>query len=236
MSEEEKELLARIGQLAGKQLTLFHSPRRLTNEGQINRHKNRQVGAQAPPNQHPAHHRRAPLHHSLSDKRAKLLLDNVYRHSSAPYPPRGHRVTRPPTVHRHRTLQLNSAQPSDASSSAASPASGTSGWVSKNDRHRQLINANVYEKEAKNRTKAIEETRQRKLNGRRQHEKTQLNNFLKQQAAVPDPTNIGSSVGRNEIAIHGIRFNVMDGGKKLVKVAGKWPPRAWCVLVLTSCR
>jgi hypothetical protein len=42
MSEEERELLARIGQLAG----------------QINRHKNGQTGPRFPPNSHPAHHRR----------------------------------------------------------------------------------------------------------------------------------------------------------------------------------
>jgi hypothetical protein len=58
MSEEERELLARIGQLAGL-CPPFYDNARFTDdfEGQINRHKNQQTGPRFSPNSHPAHHR-----------------------------------------------------------------------------------------------------------------------------------------------------------------------------------
>ncbi|KAH7023019.1 hypothetical protein EDB80DRAFT_696296 [Ilyonectria destructans] len=189
MSEEEKELLARIGQLAG----------------QINRHKNQQSAPRPVANHHPGHNRH-----------------NTYRHVNAPYPPRANRTSRPP-VHHHRTLHLNATGGSVNSGSSSNGSETPPGWVARNDRHRQLINANVYEKESQTRTKAIEETRQRKLSGHRNREKTQFNDFLKRQAGPSNaPTN---TAGRNEIAIEGILFRVVDGGKKLVKVPGAYRPQ-----------
>ncbi|KAJ4220088.1 hypothetical protein NW759_007714 [Fusarium solani] len=183
MSEEEKELLARIGQLAG----------------QINRHKNQQAGVRSQPSHHPAHHR-----------------SNTYRNASSPYPARSHRVARPPAAHHHRTLQLNAAN-SPSSRSASSGAETPPGWVSKTDRHRQLINANVYEKETQNRAKAIEQTRQRKISGHRQREKAQFDEFMKHKASASNAQT--NSTGRNELSVEGIQFRVVDGGKKLVKVS-----------------
>ncbi|KAK6717421.1 hypothetical protein SNK05_000616 [Fusarium graminearum] len=182
MSEEERELLARIGQLAG----------------QINRHKNGQTGPRAPPNLHPAHHRH-----------------NSYRHASSPYPARHNRIGRPPAAHQHKTLHLN-ADSSNASRSASSGAETPPGWVSRNDRHRQLINANVYERDTHNRAKAIEQTHQNKINGYRQREKTQFNEFLKHQAGASSAQT--NPAGQNELTVQGVQFRVMDGGKKLVKI------------------
>jgi hypothetical protein len=184
MSEEERELLARIGQLAG----------------QINRHKNGQTGPRFPPNSHPAHHRH-----------------NSYRHASSPYPARHNRIGRPPAAHQHKTLHLN-ADNSNASRSASSGAETPPGWVSRNDRHRQLINANVYERETQNRAKAIEQTHQNKINGYRRREKTQFNEFLKHQAGASSAQT--NPAGQNELTVQGVRFRVMDGGKKLVKIPG----------------
>ncbi|KAM4059032.1 zinc finger c-x8-C-x5-C-x3-H type (and similar) domain-containing protein [Hirsutella rhossiliensis] len=187
MSDEDKELLARIGQLAG----------------QINRHKNQQAGAA--PSNHPAPYRR-----------------NAYRHASAPYPRAGYRGGRPPVAHRHRTLQLSTPRSGSESGGASDSApSGNRNWVSRTDRHRQLINADIYEKEVQSRTKAIEETRQRKLRLQKSGEKARFNAFLRRQANPPNPsavpTNAGIGAGRNEILIDGMRFRVVDGGKKLVK-------------------
>ncbi|CVK95260.1 related to YTH1 Protein of the 3` processing complex [Fusarium proliferatum ET1] len=182
MSEEERELLARISQVAG----------------QINRHKNQQAGSRGSPSLHPAHHRQ-----------------NSYRHASSPYPARHNRIGRHPTAHHHRTLHLNGDN-SAASRSASSGAETPPGWVSRTDRHRQLINANVYEKETQNRAKAIEETRQRKINGRRQREKAQFNEFLKHQATTSSAQT--NPADRNVLTIDGVQFRVMDGGKKLVKI------------------
>ncbi|RKL01531.1 hypothetical protein BFJ68_g12315 [Fusarium oxysporum] len=170
MSEEERELLARISQVAG----------------QINRHKNQQAGSRGSPSHHPAHHR-----------------------------PRHNRIGRHPTAHHHRTLHLNGDN-STASRSASSGAETPPGWVSRTDRHRQLINANVYEKETQNRAKAIEQTRQRKISGRRQREKAQFNEFLKHQATASSAQT--NPADRNVLTIEGAQFRVMDGGKKLVKI------------------
>ncbi|KAG5664032.1 hypothetical protein KAF25_006617 [Fusarium avenaceum] len=184
MSEEERELLARISQVAG----------------QINRHKSQQSGPRPIANHHPAHHRQ-----------------NSYRHASSPYPPRHNRIGRPPATHHHRTLNLN-GENSTTSRSASSGAETPPGWVSRTDRHRQLINVNVYEKDTQNRAKAIEETRQRKLNGHRYREKAKFNEFLKHQTAASSAQT--NPAGRNELTIEGVQFRVMDGGKKLVKIPG----------------
>ncbi|EWG37301.1 hypothetical protein FVEG_00969 [Fusarium verticillioides 7600] len=184
MSEEERELLARISQVAG----------------QINRHKNQQAGSRGTPSHHPAHHRQ-----------------NSYRHASSPYPARHNRIGRHPTAHHHRTLHLNGDN-STASRSASSGAETPPGWVSRTDRHRQLINANVYEKETQNRAKAIEETRQRKISGRRQREKAQFDEFLKHQAIASSAQT--NPADRNVLTIEGVQFRVIDGGKKLVKIPG----------------
>lgn len=94
--------------------------------------------------------------------------------------------------------------------------------MSRNDRHRQLINANVYEKDTQTRVKAIEETRQKKLKDRKTHEKSRFNEYLRTQARAADATaNSNPTAGRNEIVIEGIHFHVADGGKKLVKAPGK---------------
>ncbi|KAM0463891.1 hypothetical protein ACHAO4_000615 [Trichoderma viride] len=200
MSDEDKELLARIGQLAG----------------QINRHKSHQATYRSvPPTHHPVRHR-----------------GNAYRQAGAPYPTRGY-SGRPAATHRHRTLHLNasaSASGSASSSAAPSPAPTTPGWVSKNDRHRQLINANIYEKESQNRAKAIEETRQKKMKDQKRREKQRFSEFLRHQPTVDGfastSTNTNPAV-TNEITVNGIRFRVLDGGKKLVKTPGDpFPPTA----------
>ncbi|KAF4455460.1 hypothetical protein F53441_2250 [Fusarium austroafricanum] len=182
MSEEERELLARISQVAG----------------QINRHKSQQSSSRNSPNHHPAHHRQ-----------------NSYRHASSPYPTRHNRIGRPLAAHHHRTLHLNGDN-SNASRSASSGAETPPGWVSRTDRHRQLINANVYEKDTQNRAKAIEQTRQRNISGHRQREKAQFNEFMKHQATAPSAQT--NPAGRNVLTIEGVQFRVMDGGKKLVKI------------------
>jgi hypothetical protein len=127
-------------------------------------------------------------------------------------------------------LQLNAAN-SPSSRSASSGAETPPGWVSKTDRHRQLINANVYEKETQNRAKAIEQTRQRKISGHRQREKAQFDEFMKHKASASNAHT--NSTGRNELSVEGIQFRVVDGGKKLVKVSGAYTPQtadAQCAL------
>jgi hypothetical protein len=186
MADEERELLARIGQLAG----------------QINRHKNQQAGLSSLPGRN-----HVPPHR------------NTYRHASAPYQhhSRGYRSypPGPPRSHRHRTLQLNSTTtPSPATSSPSGSTPEPSGWVSKVDRHRQLINADVYDREKQARAKAIEQTHQRKMQERRRWEKNQITHFSGLQGGT-DAT--ASKPTEPEIVVSGIRFKVLPGGNKLAR-------------------
>ncbi|KFA45750.1 hypothetical protein S40293_09021 [Stachybotrys chartarum IBT 40293] len=206
MSDEVKELMARIGQVAG---ILRHLAAISFNLG----FSLPQVVTQFP------HDVRIAF---ILWKSLALLTntDNIYRHAVAPYPQRGHRTGRAPTAHRHRTLDLTTTRTSSPSSnSGAGSASESSGWVSRTDRHRQLINASVYEKESQTRAKAMEETRLRNMGDKRRRERSQFTAFLKSQTgtygANPQAEN---STGTNELLIQGIRFRVMDGGKKLMKL------------------
>lgn len=147
--------------------------------------------------------------------------DNTYRHSGAPYPTRGNRGHRS-RPHQHRTVQFNS---SSAPSSDSSTAPAPSGWVARNDRHRQLINANVFEKDSQNRAKAIEATRRKQAHGHRSGERNRFKEFLaRQQAAATRtaaPNDTNASAPSNELTIEGVRFRVLDGGKKLARVPGE---------------
>ena len=89
-------------------------------------------------------------------------------------------------------------------------------WVSRTDRHKQLINANIYQKQAQSRAQAIEETRQRKLTQHKNSERTRFNQFLQHNHG-----SFSQNQEQAEISIAKIRFLVRDGGKKLVRAAGK---------------
>ena len=94
--------------------------------------------------------------------------------------------------------------------------------MARNDRHRQLINADVYQKDSQNRAKAIEATRAQKEKDWRKGEKQRFRAYLTQQGGGSVPAANAPALGaKNELTIEGIRFYVMPGGKKLVKVPGK---------------
>lgn len=149
-----------------------------------------------------------------------------HRNAGAPYPTRGNRVQRP-RPHQHRTLHLN-ALGNSSNNDTDSGGSDSARWVTKNDRHRQIINANVYEKESQNRAKAMEQTRQRKQDEHRRGEKARFHDFLTQQNAHANTggNSNATRAANNEITIADIRFRVLDGGKKLAKIIGPymWPP------------
>lgn len=132
-------------------------------------------------------------------------------------------------VHRNRTLVLNSSGQNngvagDSVSTATSATTHTddmsgSGWVSKRDRHMQLINNAVYEQKTQQRTQAMEETRQQKLRLREEREKLKLQSHLHSLATYPKPTTSESVA--HELLVKDIKFVVTDGGSKLIKVVGK---------------
>lgn len=140
--------------------------------------------------------------------------------------PRGGRM---PQVYRNRSLVLNGGVASlppeitSANSSneiSASPPAITSSspaWVTKTDRHLQLINPAIYEKQSLQRAKAIEETRKLKLKQRDERERLRFNKHLQRTVDSSELT----SPSNYELAVQGIRFRVVKNGSKLLRVSGK---------------
>jgi hypothetical protein len=140
--------------------------------------------------------------------------------------PRGGRT---PQVHRNRSLVLNGGvNPSlsetastkssnDISTSSSTMPTSTSAWVSKTDRHLQLINPAIYEKQSQQRAKAIEETRKLKLRQRDERERQKISKHLQRMVDSSE-----STVPSNyEILVQGIRFRVVKSGSKLLRVSGE---------------
>ncbi|OQE26439.1 hypothetical protein PENSTE_c005G02662 [Penicillium steckii] len=192
---ENEDLLARIGQLAGR----------------INQHKNQSSQPHSTPS-YQSHHvsRHAPTHSGW-----------------APYS-RG-RGRRPVAPHRHRTLVLNNGSASTAST-GSSPGPGSdndgetrppptsNGWVAKRDRHMQLINSAVYDKETQARTKAMEETRKAKALRRAEREQTKVLRYAQGTAAV-GPTAATAHPAAHQILVNDVPFQIARGGSKLIRVS-----------------
>lgn len=103
------------------------------------------------------------------------------------------------------------------------PSQSANGWVTKRDRHMQLINTSIFDKETQVRNKAIEETRKQKALRKDQREKQKIERHLKTLA----PHNSGHAITTrtvHEVTIDGLRFHVLDGGSRLARVRGKISP------------
>jgi hypothetical protein len=100
---------------------------------------------------------------------------------------------------------------------------GTQGWVSKSDRHLQLINASIFENHSQNRAKAMEETRKQRLKQKDAREKARFNKHLYRMHGNSDNVTGGLSHSPQnyEIFVHGVRFLVAKNGSKLVKIQGE---------------
>ncbi|KAJ9303139.1 hypothetical protein DTO271G3_513 [Paecilomyces variotii] len=199
---EEQDLLAKIGQLAG----------------QINQHKNQAAQKPRPYNSAPY-----PSHSSR------------YNPGWAPYrgrPPARRHVT----PHRNRTLVLNNGgkASSEAGSAGSSGASGdgsevkpaaSNGWVAKRDRHMQLINSAIYDKEAQARTKAIEQSRKLKAEKRTKVEEAKVLNYAQgvgRQYPSAVPSHAPATAPRStvyQILVNDIPFQVARGGSKLIRLS-----------------
>jgi hypothetical protein len=155
-----------------------------------------------------------------------------YPRGSQSYTSRGRRGWRgprgAPAPHRNRTLVLNGTlgtQNSTRSDTAplveetdSDPKRSDSGWVRKNDRHRQLINSAVYDQETKSRAKAIEETRRRRMVLRDQRENAKVNIYAQNQ--MKTAFGVPGKASQAELEVNGIRFRLLAGGSKLVRVKG----------------
>ncbi|KAJ5183762.1 hypothetical protein N7492_001378 [Penicillium capsulatum] len=191
---ENDDLLAKIGQLAG----------------QINRHKNQSTGSQ--PSQHVSRH--APSHPGW-----------------APYHYNRGRGGRHVPPHRHRTLVLKNGASASTQSSASSPAPPSdtdaesrppappSGWVAKRDRHMQLINSAIYDKEAQARTRAMEETRKFKEQKRTQREQAKVLRYAQGPAGAATVATTAQPSAGHQILVNDVPFRITNGGSKLVRLS-----------------
>lgn len=156
---------------------------------------------------------------------------------------RGGRVAAP--SHRNRTLVLNGNINSTASSSTPQselfdltgqgvvtqkanenePPQSAGSWVAKRDRHMQLINTSIYDKDTQSRVQAIQETRNLKARQRDEREKFKINKHLQRFAPRLNQVTGSSLVSdsatiAHEVSVNGIQFRVTNGGSKLVRVSG----------------
>lgn len=120
-------------------------------------------------------------------------------------------------------LLSDAAEAEKEQSNEASKSSNN--WVTKRDRHMQLINSNIYDKEAQLRNKAIEGTRRQKAFRRDQTQKNKIQKHLQ---------NLTAHAGYNstppitqEISVSGLRFHVLDGGSKLARIRGEASILGW---------
>lgn len=243
MASEDQEILAKISQLAGEFATnTVHSWTMVANiwfpAGQINRHKSGQPGDQQA---HPTPASTASTRGSMeslgrsntqtADRHEDPHVSTGWRPSRGTYPSRGYGRGARAQVHRNRTLVLNGNTtptiPISAGPGGETPDSPSmQGWVSKTDRHLQLINTSIYAKETQTRAKAMEETRKQKLRQRDEREKAKFNKHLQRMGGNVD-NDAGAQPrsahphGNYEISVQGIRFRVTKNGSKLVKVPGE---------------
>ncbi|KAI1197557.1 hypothetical protein F5X97DRAFT_301924 [Nemania serpens] len=139
-----------------------------------------------------------------------------------PYPQqpyRGGRGRLAPS-HRNKTLVLNGGVQSAAPSQENQLLNPTTlSWVTRTDRHLQLINRDVYEREAQQRTQAIEQSQKQKHMNKNYQEKAQFFRNMQQggKDGIVPSSNSSKPVPRYEVDVEGVRFHVTQQGSKLVK-------------------
>lgn len=175
--------------------------------------------------------------YQLRDISARIEIDgyqdagrggNTWRGGGRPYRSRGGYRGSSLPAHRHRSLVLNGANQqgnkgTDVDSGTASDASNSS-WVTKNDRHLQLINSSIYEKDAQTRTRAIEQSRRQKLAKKNALERAKLIKHMNRMENSGGSADLQGSANKYEIAFEGIQFIVAKNGSKLVKAPGEKCP------------
>ena len=201
---------------------------KLTDEGHINLHK-----THTPPP--PGYERPSDTAQRLKSPRVMATGGSVaWQPNRRPSPytrPRGRAGKPALNPHRNRTLILNKTKSTsqiskdfaelvedsvknsaksdeDNNSESSKPAMS---WVSKRDRHMQLINSSVFDKETQTRNKAIDETRRQKASQKDLRERDKIKRHLAGLSASA-PTNI------HEISINGLAFQVVNGGSKLLRI------------------
>lgn len=119
---------------------------------------------------------------------------------------------------RNRTLVVNS-HGQLLNQAGEMPNATATGWVSKVDRHKQLINNSVYEQKTNERSKAIEETLKQKEKEREDRQKAKINRLIQ---GVPSqgPWAGQAASSKRIITVSDIQFEITEGGSKIVKILG----------------
>lgn len=109
----------------------------------------------------------------------------------------------------------------EATNSAA-PPQVANGWVAKRDRHMQLINSSIYDKEAQARTKAIAETEKAKREKRTKAEEAKVMRYAQGVRNTdfshgPGIDSVTTQPSSYQIFIHDAPFQVTQGGSKLIR-------------------
>ncbi|GAP86308.2 putative CCCH zinc finger protein [Rosellinia necatrix] len=158
-------------------------------------------------------------------------------HRSAPYPQQAYQGRgRFAPTYRNKTLVLNGGpQPAPSVQENQPSNPPTPSWVTKNDRHLQLINRDIYERDSQHRTQAIEQSLKQKHINRGRQEKAQFLGNMRQASgdSVTAYSNPSRSSSRYEVEVEGVRFYVTKQGSKLVKAPDDLnPPSATPKLTL----
>jgi hypothetical protein len=118
---------------------------------------------------------------------------------------------------------MNSNPPNDLSTAPSAASQPPPAWVTKTDRHLQLINPAIYEKQSQQRAKAIEETRKLKRKQRDERERLKLSKHLQRVKDSLDisGTRTSHTTPNYEILVQGVRFRVLKNGSKLARISGE---------------
>ena len=141
--------------------------------------------------------------------------------------------------HRNRSLVLNNVTNTVPASDSPSPASAISedtppdaigsstSWVAKRDRHVQLINSSVFDKETQARARAMEETRKQKTRHKEERQRLKFTRYLQNlslKSVHPSVRSASDGGSHHEVIIGDVRYQVLMGGSKLRKVPGEQSP------------
>lgn len=208
---ENQHLLARISQLAGNinihrgklEGTVIADPSDLLQSN----------GAVVDLPHLRGHGSRAPSRYSGRGGRQRL-----YPRSSHPY--RNRSLVVKQSSSRAETMDTDQADQQDGM--LEEEARHTTNWIKKLDRHAQLINSSVYDKQATQRAKAIEQTRQEQSSRKDQQERKQIGQHLKKMASKTHPA-VATDSPSYRISIEGSQFQVCNGGSKLLRIQSHFP-------------
>ena len=118
----------------------------------------------------------------------------------------------------------------------STPENGDATWVTKRDRHVQLINSNIYDKEIQTRNKAIDKTLRRKALEKQKLEKEKINRHLRSfKKNTGGPSQVSVTSTSQEVNIDGLRFIVMNDGSKLRRIRGNtWKMSTFVFMLIMS--